>query len=449
MGRKPHAQRLTIWLNGTAVGYWDAQPGKSVFGYYDAWLADPQTRPLSLSLPFKPNNEPHRGAVVQNYFDNLLPDSDAIRRRIAQRFNTGGTAPHQLLAAIGRDCAGAIQLLPAGELPVGLFSIASEPLAEADVARLLRRTVAEPGFGAAADEDDLRLSIAGAQEKSALLWHEKQWHRPLGSTPTTHILKLPMGLVGDMQADMRTSVENEWLCSRIAAAFCLPVASCRIQRFEDVKVLAVERFDRRPSGDGSWIVRLPQEDFCQATGTSPLHKYQIEGGPGITRIMEILLGSEQAEADRRRFFKAQLLFWLLAATDGHAKNFSIFHLPGANYKLTPLYDMLSAHPILGTGANRIAPQRAKLAMTVRGSENYYLIEQIQRRHWSKHANRVGLGAAVAEEIIGELIAQLPAVLNQVYAELPADFPKDVADSILLGMKAQADKLARMPSLHSE
>src|SRR5471030_752144 len=138
--------------------------------------------------------------------------------------------------------------------------------------------------------DDLRLSIAGAQEKSALLWHQGQWQRPLGSTPTTHILKLPMGLVGAMRADMRTSVENEWLCSIIMRGFGLPVAHCEMARFEDMKVLVVERFDRRPAEDGSWIVRLPQEDFCQATGTSPLHKYQADGGPGVSTIMEILLG---------------------------------------------------------------------------------------------------------------------------------------------------------------
>ena len=111
-----------------------------------------------------------------------------------------------------------------------------------------------------------------------MLWHRGQWHRPTGSTPTTHILKLPMGLVGNMRADMRTSVENEWLCSQIMHAFGLPTAPCRIATFEDLKTLVVERFDRRVSGDGSWIVRLPQEDFCQATGTPPLHKHQTDGG---------------------------------------------------------------------------------------------------------------------------------------------------------------------------
>lgn len=370
MGRRAHAQRLYIWMNGTPVGYWDAAAGRNTLTYFEDWLKDQQGRPLSLSLPFQPGNAPYRGAVVQNYFDNLLPDSDAIRRRLARHFRTDGIAPHQLLAAVGRDCVGAIQLLPPGEAPSDIFSIHGEPLDERGVATLLRHTLSEHPLGQGDEVDDLRLSIAGAQEKSALLWHQGQWQRPIGNTPTTHILKLPLGLVGAMQADMRTSVENEWLCSRIMRGFGLPVAQCEVVQFEDMKALVVERFDRRLAADGSWIVRLPQEDFCQATATSPPYKYQADGGPGISKIMEILLGSEQSEQDRVNFFKTQLVFWLLAATDGHAKNFSIFHLPGGRYRATPLYDVLSAHPILGTGAGKIAPQRAKLAMAVRGSQNY-------------------------------------------------------------------------------
>lgn len=308
---------------------------------------------------------------------------------------------------------------------------------------LLRHTLSEWPLGLGEEIDDLRLSIAGAQEKSALLWHQGQWQRPVGSTPTTHIFKLPLGLVGNMRADMRTSVENEWLCSRIMQGFGLPVAQCEVAAFEDMKVLIVERFDRRLSADGSWIVRLPQEDFCQATGTSPLHKYQAEGGPGITRIMEILLGSESAEQDRLNFFKTQLVFWLLAATDGHAKNFSLFHLPGSRYRATPLYDVLSAHPIIGTGAGQVAPQRAKLAMAVRGSQNYYHLQQIQRRHWMNHARLVGLGAGAAEAIIDELVAAVDGVVAAVYAQIPADYPMDVAEAILQGVKQQRDRLAQM------
>ena len=441
MGRRAHAQRLNIWLNGIPVGYWDATAASNTLTYFDEWRGDELGRPLSLSLPFQPGNAPHRGPVVENYFDNLLPDSDRIRRRIARRFRTEGTEPYHLLAAIGRDCAGAIQLLPTDEAPTDLFSINCEPLDEHGVAALLRHTLSDQPLGQGDDADDLRLSIAGAQEKSALLWHQGQWHRPLGSTPTTHIMKLPLGLVGAMRADMRTSVENEWLCSRIIQRFGLPIAPCEIAQFEDMKVLVVERFDRRLAADGSWIIRLPQEDFCQATGTSPLHKYQADGGPGISKIMEILLGSEQPEQDRLNFFKAQVVFWLLAATDGHAKNFSIVHLPGSRYRATPLYDVLSAHPIIGSGANKVAPQRAKLAMAVRGKQNHYNLQRIQRRHWLAHAAQVGLGAVAAEMVIEEVLAAVDDVVASSFAQIPAGYPKDLAEAILQGLLRQRDRLA--------
>lgn len=396
-------------------------------------------------MPFRPDNAAYSGDVVTNYFDNLLPDSEPIRRRLAQRHQVGGTSPFELLTAIGRDCVGAAQLLPLDQVPEQLFSIQGEALDEQRIAQLLRSTTAPAEGIARADANaDLRLSIAGAQEKSALLWHNQQWLLPQGSTPTTHILKLPLGLVGDMQADFRTSVENEWLCAQIMELFGLPVARTAILQFDDQKVLGVERFDRKYSDDGSWIARLPQEDMCQVTGCSPLKKYQREGGPGIERIMQLLLGSETAELDRLNFYKTQIIFWLLIATDGHAKNFSIKILPKGRYCATPLYDVLSAHPIVGRGRNQIQPRNAKLAMAVRGSNNYYEVYRIQRRHWSAMARQVNLGAQAAEQIIEELFVQTPQVIQDAYRRIPQGFPQDLADSILQGMLRQLRTLQGQP-----
>ncbi len=438
MGRHSGTRKLIIWMNGIPVGYWQLTRQGDQFGYFDDWLTDEQARPLSLSLPFLPGNFPYQGQIVSNYFDNLLPDNDAIRRRLAQRHHAESTGAFHLLAELGRDCAGAIQLLPEDENPSDLYEINGLPLDAAGVAQRLRNTT--QAFGLHDHDEDLKLSIAGAQEKTALLYHEGQWFLPRGSTPTTHIFKLPLGLVGHMQADMRTSVENEWLCSKILDAYGIPIASCEIEHFEEQKALVVKRFDRAPSSDASWIIRLPQEDMCQATGTSPLHKYQSDGGPGISEIMKLLHGSDQAERDRRNFFKTQIIFWVLAATDGHAKNFSIFHLAGSRYHATPIYDVLSAHPVIGTGRNQIAPQKAKLAMAVRSSTNHYRIDSIQRRHWIAHANQVALGANAAEQLIEEIIDSTGTVISQVQAMLPDNFPEDIAEAIFKGMKSHCAKL---------
>lgn len=437
MARARQTNRLDLWMNGLPVGYWEIARGVERLAYFESWTDDEQGRPLSLSLPFTPGNQPLRGAIVADYFDNLLPDSERIRRRIAARYRTAGITPFELLAVLGRDCVGALQLLPAGEAPVGLESIEGKPLSEGAIARLLRDTTSAPPFGEHESVDDLRLSIAGAQEKTALLRHGGRWLLPLGSTPTTHILKLPLGLVGNMRADMRTSVENEWLCAKIVAAFGLPIASCEIVHFEDTKALVVERFDRRMARNGRWIVRLPQEDLCQATGTSGLHKYEADGGPGIEGVMAVLGGSSRQADDRRHFFMAQLIFWLLAATDGHAKNFSIAHLPGSRYVATPLYDVLSAHPIIGRGRNQLPAQRASLAMAVRGRNAHYRIAQILPRHWIAQGQRVGFSIEQVEAMMETVAGETERVIGEVAAQLPGDFPLDVAEAIFAGMRRQA------------
>ncbi|CAM2143675.1 MULTISPECIES: type II toxin-antitoxin system HipA family toxin [Paraburkholderia] len=437
MARPRQTNRLDLWMNGLPVGHWEIVRGVERLAYAESWLEDEQGRPLSLSLPFTPGNQPLRGEIVTDYFDNLLPDSERIRRRIATRYRTGGTTPFELLAVLGRDCVGALQLLPAGEAPVDLEHIEGRPLDEHAIAQLLRDTTATPRAAEHDAVDDLRLSIAGAQEKTALLWHGGEWLLPTGSTPTTHILKLPLGLVGNMRADMRTSVENEWLCARIVAAFGLPIAPCEIAEFEDVKALVVERFDRRLSRDGRWIVRLPQEDLCQATGTPGLLKYEADGGPGIDAVMAVLGGSVRAADDRRHFFLAQMIFWLLAATDGHAKNFSIAHLPGSRYAATPLYDVLSAHPIIGRGRNQLAAQRASLAMAVRGRNAHYRIAQILPRHWIAQGQRVGFTIDQVEEMMATVVAQTERVIDEVGAQLPREFPVDVADAVFEGMRRLA------------
>ncbi len=441
MGRRSHTQRLNIWMNGIPVGYWERTRQGERFGYFDDWLVDEQARPISLSLPFLPGNAPYQGQIVTDYFDNLLPDNDAIRRRLAQRHQAAGTDAFNLLARLGRDCVGAIQLLPDDEAPSDVHEINGKALSTAQIAQRLRGITSPRAPGQHEDNEDLRLSIAGAQEKTALLRHRGRWLLPQGSTPTTHIFKLPLGLVGHMQADMRTSVENEWLCARIMEAYGIPIAGCEIAHFEDQKALVVERFDRARSMDGSWIIRLPQEDMCQATATSPLRRYQSDGGPGIARIMELLLGSDHADSDRKTFFKTQIIFWVLAATDGHGKNYSIAHLPGGRYRATPIYDVLSAHPVIGTGKTQISPRKAKLAMAVRGSTNHYLIEKIQRRHWIAQAQQVGLGALAAEQSMAEVSEATEGAIAKAGRQLPDDFPADLAGVIFDGMRKHCAKLS--------
>jgi len=439
MPRRAQSKTLAVWMNGEKVGIWhlDAR-GQHTFCYEQAWADAEDARPISLSMPVRSAKAPYRGSLVESYFDNLLPDSAEIRRRIQTRFSAASTSAFDLLVEIGRECVGAIQLIPLDRPCDNVKQIKAELLDENGVAHFLRSTISSMPLGQR-DEDAFRISIAGAQEKSALLWHQGQWHRPLGTTPTTHILKLPLGRVGNMQADLSTSVENEWLCAQIIREFGLPVANCHIADFSDQHVLIVERFDRRLADDRKWWIRLPQEDMCQATGTSPLLRYEADGGPGISSISSILLGSRNAAVDRRNFLKHQVLFWMLCAPDGHAKNFSLFIGPHGRYSLTPIYDVISAYPILGRGKNQLAPQKAKLAMAVSGKNTHYKWSEIQPRHWVSTATQVGLKATIEEDIVN-LTDQAPGVVERVSASLPVDFPAVVSEKIFEGMLRAARSL---------
>lgn len=443
MGRKSHAQTLSIWANGLRVGIWRIPARGAVELQYDrAWKDSPAGRPLSLSLPFGVDEAPLRGERVQNYFDNLLPDSDAIRKRIASRFGIGSVDPFDLLRAIGRDCVGAVQLLEEDETPGNVQGIDATVLGDEAIEQLLEQTVSSAAFGASADEDDFRISLAGAQEKTALLRHKGKWLRPHGATPTTHILKLPLGLVGNRKIDLGTSVENEWLCLRILREFGLPVAQTDIHTFGRQKVLGVTRFDRQLHPDGSWYLRLPQEDFCQALGVPPHAKYEADGGPGVEDLARILRQSENAEADLRTLLTTQILFWMLAAPDGHAKNFSLHLLAGGLFRMTPLYDVMSIWPAAGTGPNQFNWHRAKLAMAVSGKNRHYLMKDIQRRHFNAMAAKCFF-APSAEPIIERILERTPAVIDRVAADLPAGFPGHVSDGILSGLRASARQLAGM------
>lgn len=227
--------------------------------------------------------------------------------------------------------------------------------------------------------------------------------------------------------------------SKILEAFGMTVAQAEIAQFDEYKVLVVERFDRSLSSDGTWLLRLPQEDLCQATGTNASKKYENEGGPGIETIMRLLLGSRDPQVQRRTFLKAQILFWLLAAPDGHAKNFSIFIERQGRYSLTPLYDVMSAYPLLGHGKGKISPEKLKLAMAATGKNRHYGWSKIQGRHWRETAANCG-ALPLVDEVIREILESLPGVLDTVAATLPPGFPQDLAESIGNGIRSGAKLL---------
>ena len=442
MGRPSGARSLAVWMNAERVGTWTLPVrGPQTFKYHETWLHSSQFRSLSLSLSAGFGGADLSGDAVESWFDNLLPDSELIRRRAQSRFQAASSSAFDLLAAIGRDCAGAVQLLPPDQLPSGIDRIEARPLTDKDIGQRLRAVTAAPAPGSLdLEADALRLSIAGAQEKTAFLWHNNQWCLPLGSTPTTHLFKLPMGVIGEGQIDFSSSVENEWLCSKVLKAYGLPVASTEMGRFDGERCLIVQRFDRRLHATGAYWLRLPTEDFCQATSTPAANKYENNGGPGMGAIAALLAQSSE-RSDLACFFKAQVLFWMLRAIDGHAKNFSLFLNPGGRFQLTPLYDVLSAWPVIGRASGQWPQQKLRMAMAWHGEKGRYTKPlEITARRMLLTAKRLGLGDA--NVILDDLIAQTPAVIGSVQSQLPVGFPQTVAEPLLAGLQSSASQLQR-------
>ena len=432
--KKTHAP-LNVLINGRLVGRLEkASNGAISFQYVASWLEWEHRFAVSLSLPLLP--AAYRGGEVAAVFDNLLPDRDAVRRRVAERMSTQGTDSYSLLEAIGRDCVGAMQFLPEGA-EVGEPYVRGEAVSDQDVEAILADLVQAP-LGVDR-EQEFRISVAGAQEKTALLRVGEQWLRPIGTTPTTHILKPQLGQIPSSEGmiDMSDSVDNEHYCLKLMEAFGLTVAQTGIVSFGARRVLVVERFDRIWR-NAQHIIRLPQEDGCQALGFPPTLKYQSDHGPNMRDILGLLKGADDAQADQIDFFKSQIFFWLIGATDGHAKNFSIFLKPGGRYSLTPFYDVVSAQPAFDKG--QIAPNKFRLAMSA-GTNRHYRMAEVMGRHFVQTGKAAGLGPTAMRHAITELLDRAAQAPDQAIGKMPDDFAHGICESIVSAMTKRLPHLA--------
>lgn len=419
---RPKAHRpLNVFLNSRHVGILRREPtGAIAFQYAPEWLAWANAFAISLSLPLREDR--YVGLPVINVFDNLLPDSEPIRRRVAERVGADGTDPFSMLTALGHDCVDALQFLPDGTDPGN----GGNPVTDDDIAGLLDNLATAP-LGMGRDES-FRISIAGAQENTALLRRDGQWFKPTGATATTHILKPQIGRLPNGTL-LSNSVENEYLCLKLMAALGVPAAQADIAEFGGRRTLVIERFDRHWTRTGR-LLRLPQEDCCQALSFPSTRKYQSDGGPGLRDIIGLLKGSDTPDADIATFLRANIVFWLLGATDGHAKNFSIFNAPGGRFKLTPVYDVLTAQPSLDDG--QVTRKAFRLAMSV-GRNRHYAVDDILPRHFVQTAELAGVGASVVRDMCADLAEHAAPQVAHLLQSLPPSFPdaltRSVADAI--------------------
>lgn len=391
---------LAVWMYGVRVAVVERRRTQRLrLTYTDAALEQyPLGAPLlSLRLPVTTAGYPH--GVVSSFLDGLLPEGDA-RRAIADDLDVRASDTYALIEALGRDCAGALVILPDGA-PLPLPSTADVvPLTAAELEALVANLRSAPlGVSGGA-----RLSLAGVQEKLVLTRVPNGgWALPDAATPSTHILKPQI-------AAYPLTVENEVLCMRFAKHLGLTVAAVETISIGERRLIVVERYDRAVAADGA-IRRIHQEDFCQALAIHPEKKYEEDGGPSLRKIARIL-----ADIDGPRsletLLRAVTVNIVIGNGDAHGKNFSLVHAE-PSVQLAPLYDLVSTQMY---GEKR-------LAMYIDGLQ---LMSRVSGDRLINEAAIWGLAKARAADVVADLLARVADAASAAASETK-DAPQDLPD----------------------
>lgn len=391
------ARQLLVYLGEYLAGTLTCVVRASSFEYSGEYLELVNPTPLSLSMPVRPGVFPPE--IVDPFLWGLLPDSPETLQRWALLASPRADEhnPFSLLKHYGRDCAGAVQFLDPADAGDAGVPGPTQWLNEHEIGAQLRALNADPNAWTFTESEG-RFSLAGAQAKFALLRQGERWGRPSGATPTTHIIKPGI-------PEFRENALNEHVCMSLAAQLGLGAARTRIESFDGEHAIVVERYDRRWVHDR--VVRVHQEDFCQALSVVPSQKYQDDGGPSIARMARLIRAAQrkdQADETVGKLLTAVAFNWLIAAPDAHAKNYSIL-LSGPSAALAPLYDIASIAPY-----DRYDPERARIAQSVDG---HYRICEIGAKQWRAQAVSLGLDGEHFIESVRRLIATAPREISSL------------------------------------
>ncbi|MEO5589134.1 MAG: HipA domain-containing protein [Gemmatimonadaceae bacterium] len=391
---------LAVYLNDAKAGTLCQDPdGQLSFVYDESWINDPLAYPISFTLPV--SEIEHADASVRPYFEGLLPDNPEILAAWGQRFGVSPQNPFDLLEYVGSDCAGAVRVMPnASDTTV---SASAEDaivwLEEAAVASILR-SLRDSEADADRDVPFPAFTLPGMQAKVALIYRDGRWGMPTLAHPSTHILKPPTGRYSGF-------AENEWVCIRLASALGLPVVHGEVKSFEDIPAFVTVRYDRQATSSDHYT-SIHQLDCCQALGTPPSRRDQVDGGPGLSRTSKLIrLRSTSPEIDITTFVQAVAFNWIIGATNAHARNFSLLVGP-RSVRLAPLYDIVSVLPYPELAAGKI-----RMAMKVGGE---YVVERIGSRQWKKVARSLSLD----ETCLLDRVRELAAAVGDLAGEAVAD-----------------------------
>jgi serine/threonine-protein kinase HipA len=407
---------LAIWLSGHQVAVVEKQRNNRLRLSYTEYALDTYEggTPL-LSLLFPLTRDRYPNGATRAFLDGLLPEGEP-RRAIAQDLDLPASDVFGLLAAIGKDSAGALVVQPEeAPPPPPPTTLTAEPLTADNLGELISNLRRAP-LGI---DRNVRLSLAGVQEKLLLTcMPDGVWGRPVEGTPSTHILKPEIEPFGN-------TVENEQFCMTVAKNLGLSVAPVATILIDERPVLVVERYDRVIDPDGT-VHRIHQEDFCQALGLPPEEKYEQDGGPSLARVARVLQDFAESSA-AETLLRTLVLNVALGNCDAHAKNFSLLHTPTGALRLAPLYDLLST---------RLYPLDDKLAMYV---DSVQKADRVTAQRIINEAAGWGMSRNIAEELVANTLNDLPAAIIQATRELD-EFP----DSLPELVSRRVDELQSSP-----
>lgn len=359
---------LFVYLNQDKVGRLDQDvSGNLEFTYDFEWLQHPEKFPLSLNLPLQ--KEPFDNAKTKSFFVNLLPEG-TIREALARIKKIAPENDFEMLKAYAGACAGAVSLWAEDQKPD--FEEDERKITPAELLRKIKSTPQRPLI---VDEHGLRLSLAGAQQKTSIRYRNQEFFEPTGFGAGHFIIKPAL-------EKYKYSVENEAFCMLLAARVGLRVPLVSIINIGE-SVYIVQRFDRQTTKDGGTI-RIHQEDFCQALGLLPYQKYD----PSAKSCFELLNKSRNPMEDKWQFLFALIFNSLIGNADAHVKNFSWLITP-KGFELAPFYDLLSTS-VYGKDLSQ------KMAMAIGGEDRVGY--GLQRQHWICFLEEIGMNPAIFENL---------------------------------------------------
>lgn len=392
---------LNVYLNNDYIGILSKDDNGGICFQYDKNTK----KHLSLTLPIR--EKIYLNKDCKGFFNGLLPESEHVRIAIGKKYGINPKNDFSLLSAIGYDCAGAVAFFE--DKPKNLkeyYEIKGNVLSEDELEKYIKELPKKP----LALGSDKRLSLAGAQDKTAVVIIDNKIAIPENNVPSTHILKPTIN-------GLKETIENEYLCLKVAEKLGIQIPNIQIGQANDTQYLLIERYDREVNNDK--IKRIHQEDFCQASNIPSAYKYQAEGGVDFKRCIDILKRTTRPAVSIKRFVELMIFNYLIGNNDAHGKNFSILHYDNDQIAFAPAYDILctSIYPELSS----------KMAMKIGG---YYESDKIYPRHFERMAKDIGISYTQVKKILINQCEILPDVVKEVSQMFENTVGKDIFNTVL-------------------